>query len=81
VKRRGGQRVRFTIERKIVWQRLPTGVYEGQLLSEPAIIAYGHTLADLRRQLVDAWRCHHDAIVKPTGRPPSLAQDRRSPRR
>ena len=79
MKRRGAQVVRFTITRKFIWQR-GVASYFGRLYSEPRISGEGRTLAELRRQLVTAWRRHHGAVVKPTGRPPRLAQDRRSPR-
>ncbi len=86
MKRRGAQRVRFTIERKLEWwrPRRAAGIYSvdylGRFLSEPNMIAGGRTLAELRRNLVTAWRRAHDAIVTPTGRPPRLPQDRRSRR-
>jgi len=77
-KRRGAQLVRFTVARTMEWERDRAGGYIGWLLSEPGVVGAGVTLAELRRNLVTAWRRHHGALVKPTGRPPTLAQDRRS---
>ncbi len=75
MKRRGAQRVRFTIERKLVWQRAThsVGGYSGHFLSEPGVAGWGRTLVELRRRLITTWRWRHDAAVKPTGRPAKVA--------
>lgn len=71
--RAGAQRVRFVVERKLVWRRqrlhFDGPPYTGHFLSEPTITGEGRTLAELRRNLVDAWRRRHGALVPPTGRP------------